>query len=111
MARLDGLAIVEDRQDGFATVIDLLVLDATQAHRYFLALERYYTVRGRSGLYYWGNRKNVYIAALREGLRRLGGVPLRKVDAQLVLRGPSPAGGPHPPASALAMTWIWQPPL
>jgi hypothetical protein len=60
---------------------------------------------------YWANGKNAYVGKLRDGLRRLGGVPLRKVDARLVLRGPGQDGTAHPPAAALAMTWIWQPPL
>lgn len=108
---LDGIAIIEDRQDGFATVIELLVGDAEQADRYLLALARHQGKLGMSALRYWANGSNAYIAKLRAGLRRLGGVPLRKVGAHLVLRGPLATGGEHPPASALAMTWIWQPPL
>jgi hypothetical protein len=108
---LEGLAIVEDRQDGFATVIDLLVADAGQSAGYLLALARHQASMGRSAMRYWANGQNAYIGKLREGLRRLGGVPLRKVGAHLVLRGPGQDGKAHPPAAALAMTWIWQPPL
>lgn len=108
---LEGLAVVEDRLDGLATIVDFLVPDPTQAHGGFLALARFYGRRGHSGLYYWGNRLNSHVAAMRRGLRRLGGVSLRKVDAQLAIRGATSNGKAHPAASAIAMTWIWQSPV
>ena len=40
----------------------------------------------------WANGQNAYIGKVREGLRRLGSVPLRKVGAHLVLRGPGEDG-------------------
>lgn len=108
---LDGLAIIEDRGDGFATLVELLVADPGDAYGYLLALVRQQARQGRSALRYWANRDNAYVARMRDGLRRLGSVPLRKVEAHLVLRGPAENSRAHPPASALAMTWIWQPPV
>jgi hypothetical protein len=96
---LDGIAIVEYRDD------------AARSRDYFLTLGRHQAQRDISGLRFWGNGQNAYVATLRSGLVRLGSVPLRKIDAQLVIRGPEAEGGEHPPASALAMTWIWQPPV
>jgi len=108
---MQGLALVDDRGSGLAVLADCLLLDSADAHRALLDLGRYYRRHGRGGLYLWGNCSNPYLAALRRGLYRLGAVPMRKEDAHLVIRAAGAADRSHPPASALAMTWIWSPPL
>ncbi|HTR83975.1 MAG TPA: hypothetical protein VMI56_05825 [Reyranella sp.] len=108
---LEGLALVDDRGNRLAVLADCLLLHSANADRALLDLARHYGRRGRAGLYFWGNRGNSYIAALRQGLSRLGALPLRKETAQLVIRGVDADGSAHPPASALAMVWSWSPPL
>lgn len=108
---MHGLALVDDRENRLAVLADCLLLDSANADRALLDLGRYYRRHGRGGLYFWGNRRNPYLAALRRGLYRLGAVAMRKEDSHLVIRGAGATERSHPPASALAMTWIWSPPL
>jgi hypothetical protein len=108
---LEGLALVDDRSNGIAFLVDCLMIESTRADLGLLALARFFKRRGRAGLQYWGNRSNAYVGAIRNGLNRLGAVPLRRESAHIVVRKSGIQGDYCPPAAALAMTWMWSPPL